>query len=505
MKVHGKAEVEGEIQELRTIARLQEQCRTLQIQGMKEKVAQNKTTLALVRNNIRESAQDCAFAKQFDQRAISSVCAKDRALRLAHRSHTMQGVQDRLCKYVFDRVNSHNALIHLVRQRGEKLASLKQELDKLQSQSEATKEEQRQLQVIRQLENNIEKTVLKITTSQNIHVLYLHLLDYLKRVLAVYPTELDKLQNLVADYCSELSDMTALSQDAMMITDEVKRNMRQKEATFIEERRARENRLTQQKKLVDTAHSKEALEKYRRGHRDLDFSPNAVDAESQKVKKKDESAMDTEYKTKVTALVEKVKSTVQCSQIWDIAGRFLAQKNTDENLKLQMDDCQERLARLDALMKRLELEQALLKFHQTPGSTSFKSIEKKMKNMLEEEEARLQVATKNLAKSQQLLLTIQMGVDNLYIRLIGVTLPPPQKEVVLSDSLDVYGKLAHCEGKLMYLANRLKTTTMTEEASTQVKDALELSTLKEKYNTKITFEDSEEDMIGRRSSSRASS
>lgn len=40
--------------------------------------------------------------------------------------------------------------------------------------------------------------------------------------LAGYPTELDKLQNLVVDYCSELSDMTVMSQDAMMITDEVK-------------------------------------------------------------------------------------------------------------------------------------------------------------------------------------------------------------------------------------------------------------------------------------------
>lgn len=41
-------------------------------------------------------------------------------------------------------------------------------------------------------------------------------------MLAEYPTELDKLQNLVANYHSELSDMTVMSQDAMMITDEVK-------------------------------------------------------------------------------------------------------------------------------------------------------------------------------------------------------------------------------------------------------------------------------------------
>lgn len=37
-------------------------------------------------------------------------------------------------------------------------------------------------QIIRQLENNIEKTTIKITTSQNIHMLYTDLLDYLKKV-----------------------------------------------------------------------------------------------------------------------------------------------------------------------------------------------------------------------------------------------------------------------------------------------------------------------------------
>ncbi|KAK2120731.1 hypothetical protein P7K49_002117 [Saguinus oedipus] len=200
-----------------------------------------------------------------------------------------QVAQEKLRKYVFDRVNAHNLLIHLVRRREEKLESMHLELASLRSQPDASKEELRLLQIIRQLENNIEKTLIKITTSQNIHLLYLDLLDYLKKgrkrpglclstgyvgratrephstqVLAGYPTELDKLQNLVVTYCSELSDMKIMSQDAMMITDEVKRNMRQKEASFIEERRARENRLNQQRKLIDKIHTKETSEKYRR-------------------------------------------------------------------------------------------------------------------------------------------------------------------------------------------------------------------------------------------------
>ncbi|KAM6183862.1 coiled-coil domain-containing protein 183 [Erethizon dorsatum] len=495
MKVHKEANVEGQIQELKTITRLQDQCRALQIQGMKEKTAQNKATLGLLRSNIRREAYEWASANKYDQRAIAKACGKDVPTRLAHGRSTMEVAREKLRKYVFDRVNVHNALIHLVRQRGQRLESMQLELARLRSQPEATKEEARLLQVIRQLENSIEKTNVKITTSQNIRLLYMDLLEYLKKVLVGYPVVLDKLQNRVVGYGSELSDMTVMSQDAMMITDEVKRNMRQGEATFIEERRARENRLNQQKKLVDKIHTKEASEKLHRGHRELDFPSSRMSVDALRGRRKGTSKMDIQYQTNVTALVENVKSAVQCSHLWDIAGRFLAQRDTEDNLELQMEDYEDRRAQLEALIKKLQLEEALLKFHQAPSSVSFKSVEGKMNNMLKEEEARLQLAHSNMTKSQQLLLTIQTGIDNLYIRLIGITLPASQKEAAPSDTLDVHGKLAYCERKLTYLADRMQGLSKMEEVSPKVRDALESSMLKERYNTRIRFEDLEEDMI----------
>lgn len=55
----------------------------------------------------------------------------------------------------------------------------------------------------------------------------------------------------------------------------------------------------------------------------------------------------------------------------DIAGRFLAQRNTEDNLELQMEDCEERRTALEALMGKLEAEEELLKFHQTPSSVRY--------------------------------------------------------------------------------------------------------------------------------------
>lgn len=58
-----------------------------------------------------------------------------------------QVAREKLRKYVFDRVNVHNVLIHLVRRREQRLESLKLELASLRRQPDNTKEEQRLRQV----------------------------------------------------------------------------------------------------------------------------------------------------------------------------------------------------------------------------------------------------------------------------------------------------------------------------------------------------------------------
>lgn len=40
-----------------------------------------------------------------------------------------------------------------------------------------------------------------------------------------------------------------------------------------------------------------------------------------------------------------------------------------------------------------------------------------------------------------------------------------QKEVAIPDTLDVYGKLDYCEGKLIYLADRMQMLSRNEEVA----------------------------------------
>ncbi|XP_020837503.1 coiled-coil domain-containing protein 183 isoform X3 [Phascolarctos cinereus] len=452
MRVQDLSNLKDKIQELKTIIKFQEKGRVLQDKSFEEKTVQNKDVINILQNNIRHFYQDWTVAKRYDEWTIARACRKNLPLKLATCRSTTEVAREKLRKYVFDRVNVHNVMLHLVQQRGEMLESMQIELDNLLNQRNSSKEELQQMQIIRQLENNIEKTMIKIDTSQNIYSLYVRLLDYLKKV-----------------------------------------NMAEMETAFLAERKAREQKLTQQKKLIEKIQTT-GSDRHRKGRRDLEYSSNLVTAEPLKGKKQDVSKSDTEYQTAVTCVVDKVKSAVQCSHLWDIAGRFLAQKNTQENLLQQTKEYEMKRKELEALLQKLDLERALLKFHQNPNINRFKKLEEKMKEMLEEENERLQLENCNLVKSEQLLLNIQLGIDNLFIRLIGITLPSEKGIPGPADTKDAYSKLQYCEKKLLYLIERTKKYAgVFEESSQKVRDFLEESTLQQTHNVKITFEDGDDD------------
>ncbi|XP_020837502.1 coiled-coil domain-containing protein 183 isoform X2 [Phascolarctos cinereus] len=458
MRVQDLSNLKDKIQELKTIIKFQEKGRVLQDKSFEEKTVQNKDVINILQNNIRHFYQDWTVAKRYDEWTIARACRKNLPLKLATCRSTTEVAREKLRKYVFDRVNVHNVMLHLVQQRGEMLESMQIELDNLLNQRNSSKEELQQMQE-----------------------------------LAHYPPQLDKLQKMVLLYQKDLSDMTVMTHEAIKMTEEAKVNMAEMETAFLAERKAREQKLTQQKKLIEKIQTT-GSDRHRKGRRDLEYSSNLVTAEPLKGKKQDVSKSDTEYQTAVTCVVDKVKSAVQCSHLWDIAGRFLAQKNTQENLLQQTKEYEMKRKELEALLQKLDLERALLKFHQNPNINRFKKLEEKMKEMLEEENERLQLENCNLVKSEQLLLNIQLGIDNLFIRLIGITLPSEKGIPGPADTKDAYSKLQYCEKKLLYLIERTKKYAgVFEESSQKVRDFLEESTLQQTHNVKITFEDGDDD------------
>uniref|UniRef100_A0A452GHU7 Uncharacterized protein n=1 Tax=Gopherus agassizii TaxID=38772 RepID=A0A452GHU7_9SAUR len=163
-------------------------------------------------------------------------------------------------------MNVHNVLLYELKRRGGMVEGLQRKLQHLHSHvpGSPVTHEPSLLQVIRQLENNIEKMLMKIRTGEKIYYLYLKMVDFLKDELAQLPLQLNVLQHMVEVYQVELKGMRLMAVDATEATEAAKMDMTNMETEFIAERRFRENSLNFQKKQIDRIRVKDASERHRR-------------------------------------------------------------------------------------------------------------------------------------------------------------------------------------------------------------------------------------------------
>uniref|UniRef100_A0A8V1AL07 Uncharacterized protein n=2 Tax=Gallus gallus TaxID=9031 RepID=A0A8V1AL07_CHICK len=200
-----------------------------------------------------------------------------------------------------------------------------------------------------------------------------------------------------------------------------------------------------------------------------------------------------EHESFVTAEVEKAKAAVQCSRVWDITSRLLAQQKSTAELEQHIRACKEKRRALKDTLQELELKHAELKFHQPPSAISCRKLEAELRVRLQQEEARLEQARAQYVSNQELLLQFENGIDNLVIRLHGINVPEQDVSVEFKG---VDEKLQYCRQKLQHLAQRVAslpahTYSPDEDNETfvKVRNLMEKTTAREPWNLKIPLED----------------
>ncbi|KAL8174247.1 UNVERIFIED_CONTAM: hypothetical protein K2H54_040841 [Gekko kuhli] len=502
MKFQKKKDLKQQIRQMRKIISVQEQGKKLFAQSTQEAISKNRDLIRFLLATARDGMQDLNLAIKYDQVTISRACRDRKHLKIFLSHETMEKARQLLSAYIFDRINVHNLLLYEVKRRGELLQEMQLRLQKMTEMENASPEILAQTQIIRQLENDIEKMLVKTGTAQKAQALYLKMVDLLRDEVAQLPLLLDSLEHMVEVYEGELKGMHLMAIDTTEAMEAAKAEMENTESELIVEKKFRDNSLSTQKKQIERIRTKEASDRHRRmlGRRDLTMEfPSLGGWEAMRGGKLDVSKAQIEYHGLVTNEVEKIKNAVQCSHLWDIAGRFTAQKKSEENLKQQIAECEKKRRDLKAQLKQLELEQAELKFHETQGFISFSKLSKELQKNLEKEEARLQEVQGRATKHQELLLHFENGVENLIMRLCGITVPG--QEEIRMDTGDLFDKLKFCEVKLMHLLKTFSSLPSfdfsqddTNETFVEVRNFLEESTRDEHVNLRITFEEDEEDV-----------
>nr|XP_008122544.1 PREDICTED: coiled-coil domain-containing protein 183 isoform X2 [Anolis carolinensis] len=404
-----------------------------------------------------------------------------------------------LSSHVFDQRNAENLLLYEVAQRERYLEALQLRLQHLLDLETPDPRAQVQMQLIRGLENNIEKMRVKIMTAEKTYSLYLKMVIVLREEVSYLPLILDDLEHRVADYPEKLRGMCISNSDEVEAMERAKEDMAAARSARAAGRKFREALLSLQKKQLERIHTKEAGDRHRRlARRDINMDFSMAGREPTKGQKLEASKAQVEFQGLVLSEVEKIKSAVKCSLLWDIAGRFKAQKKSEENLQQQIEESEKQSRGLEEQLKALELEQAGLKFHQNPQLLSSKKLENDLKRSLAEEEERLEQVRNLASKNQELLLHFGNGIDNLFVRLCGIHVP--DQADFQEETGDILDKLQFCETKLLYLVETLAKRSAydfsqeeSNETFVEVRDFLENSIREERRNLRISYEEDEDD------------
>ncbi|XP_054250550.1 coiled-coil domain-containing protein 183 [Indicator indicator] len=497
-----KENLSERIPELCAVIGLQEQGRKFFTQWCEEKLSQNGELLPGLHEVLQEDIQALEVTQKVERAlscpqhrkfAVSEVCGAREHSDMAFTSRTAEAAQEELQAEIYDQVKLCNLLLSQVRQRSQARDRLQRWLQQLQG--DEMDGNQHQVQVIHQVENSIEKMVTKGQAGEKVTTLYLGVWDVLRKELAQLPSHLDLLCGMAELYHGELEDMEFMASDTLKTTNITKEDMAKVEAQFLKERELRFHSLASARVPIDRQWLKEARARMAHSRYDLTVDLHQeprVDADTKATKRQ------MEYEAWVTEEVQRAKAVVQCSCLWDIPSRLLAQQKSSADLEQYIKGSKEKKEQLKETLKELELKLAELMFHQPPSTTSvvgFRKLEEEMRMNLQREEARLEQLEAQMLMNQELLLEFESGINNLIARLAGITVPHQDDS---AKAVEVEGKLQQCQQKLQYLLQRVAdlppdthSPDEDNETFTKVRNLLEKATTHDPQNLKISLDDTD--------------
>ncbi|XP_039588838.1 coiled-coil domain-containing protein 183 [Passer montanus] len=477
-----KADLSQRSQQMRVLVGLQEQGGKIFAQSCEEKFRQNRELLPSLKADLQEDSNILDFVLKYNKLPIKDAFGEGQELVSA--TENLEVVIKKIEAEVHDQVKVCDMLLHQLKQWSQARDERQRHLQELQDAETDPKWQEPQLQTIRQLGNDIEKMLLKIHSGEIVTNLYLKLQEVLRRELVYLPRYLDLLSGMTVMYHEELTARTSLKAN-----DVIKKLMAEAGPQVRAEKQLRDQSLAEQRKHIESIRHQEESERQQRQQAVSMLSAEQDQSSSEALMGADvEAAMaKMQREAFVSDKMEKAKTALQCSCLWDIPSSIQAQRKSLGNLQQHINECNEKKNVLKKTLQELESEQAKLKFNQPVSATRLR--EEELRENLKQEEARLEQMRAQMLKNQKRLIEFENIIDNMFLLLQGI----PGQE----DSGAVVGleqKLQYCEQKLQSLKEKVAarpedSTDERSETFAKVRSLLEKRAAGETRNLRISFED----------------
>ncbi|XP_054373028.1 coiled-coil domain-containing protein 183 [Molothrus ater] len=484
-----KADLSQRSQEMRVLVGLQEQGAKIFAQSCEEKLRQNRELLPSLQAALQEDSNILKFVLKYNKLPIKDAFGEGQ--ELVSGTESPEVVIKKIEAKIHEQVKVCDMLVHQLKQWSQARDERQRHLQNLRDAETEPKWQEPELQTIRQLGNDIEKMLMKIHSGEIVTNLYLRLQEVLRRELVYLPRYMDLLSGMTVMYHEELTGQTTLQANNV-----IKKLMAEAGPQVRMEKQLRDQSLAEQRKHIESLRRQEESERQQRQQAVSMLSAEQDQSSSETLMGADvEAAMaKMQREAFVTDKMEKAKTALQCSCLWDIPSSIEAQRKSLGNLQQHIDECNERKNMLKKTLQNLESKQAKLKFNQPLCDVSVAGSsmqEEQLRENLKQEEARLEQMRAHMLNNQKRLIEFENIVDNMFLRLQGISIPGKE------DSGAVVGleeKLQHCEQKLQFLkeqaaARPQDSTDEQSETFAKVRNLLEERTAGEKQNLRISFED----------------
>ncbi|KAJ4931371.1 hypothetical protein JOQ06_025668 [Pogonophryne albipinna] len=301
-------------------------------------------------------------------------------------------------------INEHNRLKFAVKEKEARLKTLQKTLQTMDAQPAASNTEDACRQRIRQLENNLDKMKVKIIEAREIQTAYEHIRENLQQEVRDIYGVLEQKEQAVAVGQTKLDKASKQSQTAAAAAGCTLGRVLQMECETMGKKREMDLELCEL-----SAEEKEL----KRQMETLGQLGTQRLREQQRYDVCGASRSDM----KLMEDMEALREALGCADVQELVSKVVSQQATQQLLLSEVTRCEELTRQEDAALTQLHLQHAELKFSSKPAASRFDGLKGEMEAKLNQEMFRVRRLHGALQKSQDLLATVERGVNNLYFRM----------------------------------------------------------------------------------------
>ncbi|PAA57121.1 hypothetical protein BOX15_Mlig032824g1, partial [Macrostomum lignano] len=423
----------------------------------KEKIGQLRKENKDLRKQLKDrlSADDHVINQAFQDRPVERAALSNKTGRDAIQTMDYK---------VSDTKKKLNALKHMTAVKQRKLDELQQENKEMEQDAEeakATEEgESYEGRRLRDLENKMDKTNMKLKEAEHIKRTYEQIKSRLQEDHLSFGNTLDAMEAEIREGREEISELERTAEEANRSKEEAAHKLKKMEETVYTERKRREQEIHKLKSEADEKRLQYEKMERRQAQRDStqDQGPERTS-----------SSLGDSQQEKITDLQEafkRIKEATGVSDLNEVVIRFENQGSTREHLEELKKDSEKETQRLRAERDTLKTQFDDVKYSGECKLSSGQKILENYQTQLRREEEDRAAVEQELESASKVLVQCKAGVDHLHEKLSHIKVArshAAQAQIDPSSDAYVLDVLGKCEERLLKLMAELEKEDVEAE------------------------------------------